>query len=233
MSDAEMTKPCTTHTSVEHGVSGSRLTDLVIGIFRGRDTKVGLDQRADERSPCGTGKLQTRRDSRCGKCGIHQPPRVARHSLSHGGVHGQRQIRTVPSYLVFCLSFLSASPAFAQGQTGSIAGVVSDATGAVLPGVTVEASSPALIEKVAHRRHRRSGRIQDRRPAARHLQRDLHADRLQHRQARRHRADHRLHRQRQRRHAGRRAAGDDHRHRREPDRRHAERRAQGAPPRAR
>src|SRR5262249_40675389 len=33
-------------------------------------------------------------------------------------------------------------------QTGSIAGVVKDATGAVLPGVTVETSSPALIEKV-------------------------------------------------------------------------------------
>jgi hypothetical protein len=32
--------------------------------------------------------------------------------------------------------------------SGSIAGVVRDTTGAVLPGVTVEASSPALIEKV-------------------------------------------------------------------------------------
>src|SRR5207245_6924635 len=30
----------------------------------------------------------------------------------------------------------------------SIAGLVTDATGAVMPGVTVEASSPALIEKV-------------------------------------------------------------------------------------
>jgi len=35
----------------------------------------------------------------------------------------------------------------AQGQSGSIAGVVRDSSGAVLPGVTVEASSPALIEK--------------------------------------------------------------------------------------
>ncbi len=34
---------------------------------------------------------------------------------------------------------------FAQG---SITGTVKDATGAVLPGVTVEASSPVLIEKV-------------------------------------------------------------------------------------
>jgi hypothetical protein len=33
-------------------------------------------------------------------------------------------------------------------QSGSIAGVARDASGAVLPGVTVEASSPALIEKV-------------------------------------------------------------------------------------
>src|SRR5688572_30363074 len=39
--------------------------------------------------------------------------------------------------------------AFAQaGTTGSIAGTVRDTTGAVLPGVTVEAASPALIEKV-------------------------------------------------------------------------------------
>src|SRR5262245_32819566 len=32
--------------------------------------------------------------------------------------------------------------------TGAIAGTVKDATGAVLPGVTVEAASPALIEQV-------------------------------------------------------------------------------------
>ncbi len=38
-------------------------------------------------------------------------------------------------------------PALAQAQ-GAIAGVVSDASGAVLPGVTVEAASPALIERV-------------------------------------------------------------------------------------
>jgi len=33
-------------------------------------------------------------------------------------------------------------------STGSIAGTVKDASGAVMPGVTVEAASPALIEKV-------------------------------------------------------------------------------------
>ena len=48
--------------------------------------------------------------------------------------------------LVVGLLFL---PAIARGQTaGAIAGAVRDATGAVLPGVTVEAASPALIEKV-------------------------------------------------------------------------------------
>ena len=52
--------------------------------------------------------------------------------------------------LCFALLMALALPAaaFAQGQTGSIAGTVKDSSGAVLPGVTVEAASPALIEKV-------------------------------------------------------------------------------------
>jgi hypothetical protein len=51
--------------------------------------------------------------------------------------------------LVLGLLFLTPYAAFAQSATtGAIAGVVKDMTGAVLPGVTVEASSPALIEKV-------------------------------------------------------------------------------------
>ena len=37
--------------------------------------------------------------------------------------------------------------AFAQ-QLGTMAGVVKDPSGAVLPGVTVEVTSPALIEKL-------------------------------------------------------------------------------------
>jgi hypothetical protein len=43
---------------------------------------------------------------------------------------------------------VAAGSAIAQVSSASIAGIARDATGAVLPGVTVEASSPALIEKV-------------------------------------------------------------------------------------
>jgi hypothetical protein len=43
---------------------------------------------------------------------------------------------------------LASTSVFAQQQPGGIAGVVRDTSGAVLPGVTVEAASPALIEKV-------------------------------------------------------------------------------------
>src|SRR2546427_861724 len=46
------------------------------------------------------------------------------------------------------LGVVVAGPVGAQPGTSSIAGLVKDTTGAVLPGVTVEASSPALIEKL-------------------------------------------------------------------------------------
>lgn len=49
--------------------------------------------------------------------------------------------------LVLVFVALLATRSFAQGALGAIAGVVKDTTGAVLPGVTVEASSPALIER--------------------------------------------------------------------------------------
>jgi hypothetical protein len=52
--------------------------------------------------------------------------------------------------LSVCLLALSCAvwPAVAAAQTSTIAGVVRDASGGVLPGVTVEVASPALIEKV-------------------------------------------------------------------------------------
>jgi hypothetical protein len=48
--------------------------------------------------------------------------------------------------LVVLVATALSTSAWAQ-STGSIAGLVTDGTGAVLPGVTVESSSPALIEK--------------------------------------------------------------------------------------
>ena len=49
--------------------------------------------------------------------------------------------------IVFSL-LMSPVAGWAQALSAGIAGVVTDASGAVLPGVTVEATSPALIEKV-------------------------------------------------------------------------------------
>ena len=58
--------------------------------------------------------------------------------------------RRLMTLVLACLvvSVFSVREGSAQGQSGSIAGVVRDSSGAVLPGVTVEAASPALIEKV-------------------------------------------------------------------------------------
>src|SRR6202795_2310069 len=49
--------------------------------------------------------------------------------------------------LVILAALVALVPATAHAQSG-FAGVVKDTSGAVLPGVTVEAASPALIEKV-------------------------------------------------------------------------------------
>ena len=62
-----------------------------------------------------------------------------------------------PKRAAFAILFVDAAalaaalflPGLARAQaTGSIAGIVRDTTGAVLPGVTVEAASPALIERL-------------------------------------------------------------------------------------
>ena len=47
-----------------------------------------------------------------------------------------------------CVAAVVLLPAMAFAQDGQIAGTVRDSSGAVMPGVTVEVSSPALIEKV-------------------------------------------------------------------------------------
>ena len=67
--------------------------------------------------------------------------------MTMGGVHGGR--RCVYVLTLCALSIAAPASAGAQGLgSGAIGGVVRDASGAVLPGVTVEASSPALIERV-------------------------------------------------------------------------------------
>ena len=50
------------------------------------------------------------------------------------------------SRVLFAFAWVVVIPSAVYAQ-GSIAGTVKDTSGAVLPGVTVEASSPALIEK--------------------------------------------------------------------------------------
>ena len=55
------------------------------------------------------------------------------------------QTRWIPSLVVVSSFLLLSASAWAQS---SITGVARDTSGAVLPGVTVEAASPALIEKV-------------------------------------------------------------------------------------
>jgi hypothetical protein len=59
-------------------------------------------------------------------------------------------------------------PAAAWAQSGAIAGTVKDSTGAVLPGVTVEVASPALIEKARSALTDAQGqyRVEDLRPGS-------------------------------------------------------------------
>src|SRR5687768_17236263 len=72
---------------------------------------------------------------------------------------------TVGALVLFAL--VAGDPETAFGQSG-IAGVVRDSSGAVLPGVTVEAASPALIEKVRTAATDATGqyRIENLRPGA-------------------------------------------------------------------
>ncbi len=56
-------------------------------------------------------------------------------------------MRNVIWRLMASASAMIIFPALGLAQFGSIAGVVKDNSGAILPNVTVEASSPVLIEK--------------------------------------------------------------------------------------
>ena len=96
----------------------------------------------------------------------------------------------VMSRVVVALASFVILPATAFSQA-CCAGIVRDTSGAVLPGVTWRAASPALHRKGPHRRHRRHRPVPASRSDARHLHADLHAVRLRHGQARGHRGDRR------------------------------------------
>src|SRR2546428_6629961 len=84
----------------------------------------------------------------------------------------RRPVRiTTATRALAMLGVLALLPGLAWGQgeqNGAIAGTIRDTTGAVLPGVTVEVTSPALIEKVRSAITDGQGqyRIVDLRPAA-------------------------------------------------------------------
>src|SRR5438105_6619743 len=71
-----------------------------------------------------------------------------RHPATLRGEEPMVRHRIAGMSLVVVTWVLLAASAWAQQAPGGIAGVVRDTSGAVLPGVTVEAASPALIEKV-------------------------------------------------------------------------------------
>ena len=91
------------------------------------------------------------------------------------------------------VAWLALATAASAQQLGTVAGVVRDPSGAVLPGVTVEVASPALIEKVRTAVTDGSGqyRIVNLPPGTYTV--DVHADGIQHRQARRRRGVGRRH----------------------------------------
>jgi hypothetical protein len=55
-------------------------------------------------------------------------------------------MKTFANALFWAAAVVIALPSLVHAQ-GTLAGVVRDTSGAVLPGVTVEATSPALIER--------------------------------------------------------------------------------------
>ncbi len=79
-----------------------------------------------------------------GKCSVGRSDRTR---PIHLEVRMLRIRRSSVAVMLLALTALVCVPSVLSAQTAEIAGVVRDASGAVLPGVTVEASSPALIEK--------------------------------------------------------------------------------------
>ena len=81
---------------------------------------------------------------------------------------------------VIAAVFFLSTPAFSQP---AVAGIVKDSSGAILPGVNVEASSPVLIEKSRTVVTDGTGQYRIVDLEAWHLQRDVHAVGVRHGQA--------------------------------------------------
>ncbi len=118
--------------------------------------------------------------------------------------------------LILAAGLLLPSAALAQS---AMTGIVKDTSGAVLPGVTVEASSEALIEKSKVGGHRRGRAVPHPGSASGHLRRDVLTDRLFDHPPDRNQLAVRVHDDPQRRPARRRSRGVDHGHRRRAGRR--------------
>src|ERR1035441_10544123 len=80
--------------------------------------------------------------------------------------HGGGCMHRIVRHLIAGASAAIVFPALCFAQFGAIAGVVKDSTGSAVPGVTVEAASPALIEKARTAVSDASGlyRVEDLRP---------------------------------------------------------------------
>ena len=101
--------------------------------------------------------------------------------------------RSFPDGWVVALAAILLLPAPALAQNAEIAGAVRDESGAVLPGVTVEASSPALIERTRVVLTDGQGQVPRHRAQPRRVQNHVHASRLPNRRPRGDRADRRVH----------------------------------------
>jgi len=71
--------------------------------------------------------------------------------------------RTIVRLTMCAFLWMPVAAAAQTAVTGAIAGVAKDTSGAVLPGVTVEAASPVLIEKVSNGCYRFAGLVSHRR----------------------------------------------------------------------
>src|SRR5262245_37042896 len=80
------------------------------------------------------------------KRGVINNPEIRQIRSVYTEVQGGKGMRGLSRFAALAFAVLVLAPAAAYAQA-SIAGVVKDSSGAVLPGVTVEVASPALIEK--------------------------------------------------------------------------------------